>query len=172
MASLPDIPGRDAFARETYHTGQWPHEGVDVTGKRVGIIGTGATAIQAIPLIAEQAEHLTVFQRTPNYAIPSRNGPVDPEQEAERRAYYEGLRERTRNSFAGFELWAIDRSALEDSPEEREREYQARWDTGGFGLWLGNYSGTDGGGGPSAAERRPRLGGRRRRGGCGRRSAG
>ena len=139
VASLPDIPGRDTFARETYHTGHWPHEGVDVTDKRVGIIGTGATAIQAIPLIAEQAEHLTVFQRTPNYAIPSRNGPVDPEQEAERKADYEGVRERTRNSFAGFELWVMDRSALEDSPEEREREYQARWDTGGFGLWLGNY---------------------------------
>ena len=139
VASLPDIPGRDTFARETYHTGHWPHEGVDVTDKRVGIIGTGATAIQAIPLIAEQAEHLTVFQRTANYAIPSRNGPVDPEQEAERKADYEGVRERTRNSFAGFELWVMDRSALEDSPEEREREYQARWDTGGFGLWLGNY---------------------------------
>ena len=138
-ASLPDIPGRDTFAGESYHTGHWPHEGVDVTDKRVGIIGTGATAIQAIPPIAEQAEHLTVFQRTPNYAIPSRNGPVDPEQEAERRADYEGVRGRTRNSFAGFELWAIDRSALEDSPEEREREYRARWDTGGFGLWLGNY---------------------------------
>ena len=139
VASLPDIPGRDTFAGKSYHTGHWPHEGVDFTDKRVGVIGTGATAIQAIPLIAEQAEHLTVFQRTPNYAIPSRNGLVDPEQEAERRADYEGVRERTRNSFAGFELWAIDRSALEDSPEEREREYRARWDRGGFGLWLGNY---------------------------------
>lgn len=139
VASLPDMPRRDTFAGETYHTGHWPREGVDVTDKRVGIIGTGATAIQAIPLIAEQAEYLTVFQRTPNYAIPSRNGPVNPEQEAERKADYESVRERTRNSFAGFELWVMDRSALEDSPEEREREYQARWDTGGFGLWLGNY---------------------------------
>ncbi len=138
-ANLPDIPGRDTFAGETYHTGLWPHEGVDVTGKRVGIIGTGATGIQAIPLIAEQAEHLTVFQRTANYTIPARNGPVDPEVKEARKADYEGIWERIRNSFAGHELWFIEKGALEDSPEEREREFRARWDKGGFGLWVGNY---------------------------------
>ncbi len=140
VANLPDIPGRDTFAGETYHTGHWPHDGVDFTGKRVGIIGTGATAIQAIPLIAEQAEHLTVFQRTANYAIPSRNGPLDPEVDKARKEDFEGVKERTRNAFAGFELWFLEKGALEDSPEEREREFQKRWDEGGFGLWLGNYN--------------------------------
>ena len=139
-ATRPDIPGRDAFEGEWYHTGLWPHEGVDFTGKTVGIIGTGATGIQAIPLIAEQADHLTVFQRTANYAIPARNGPVDPEVQKSRREDYEGIWERVRNSFAGHELWFIERSALEDSPEEREREFQARWDRGGFGLWVANYN--------------------------------
>ena len=140
VANLPEIPGRDTFAGETYHTGHWPHEGVDFTGKKVGIIGTGATAIQAIPLIAEQAEHLTVFQRTANYAIPSRNGPLDPEVDKARKEDFEGVKERTRNAFAGFELWFIEQGALEATPEEREREFQKRWDEGGFGLWLANYN--------------------------------
>ena len=140
IANLPDIPGRDSFAGETYHTGLWPQEGVDFTGKRVGIIGTGATGIQAIPLIAQQAERLTVFQRTANYAIPARNGPLDPEVDKARKEDFEGVKERTRNSFAGFELYFIDHGALEDSPEQREREFQARWDQGGFGLWLANYN--------------------------------
>ncbi|MDP9438658.1 MAG: NAD(P)/FAD-dependent oxidoreductase [Actinomycetota bacterium] len=138
-ATRPDIPGRDAFEGEWYHTGHWPHEGVDFTGKTVGIIGTGATGIQAIPLIAGQADHLTVFQRTANYAIPARNGPVDPEVKEARKEDFEGIWDRVRNSFAGHELWFIEKSALEDSPEEREREYRARWDRGGFGLWVGNY---------------------------------
>ena len=140
VANLPDIPGRDTFAGDTYHTGHWTHEGVVFTGKRVGIIGTGAMAIQAIPLIAEKAEHLTVFQRTANYAIPSRNGPLDPELDKARKEDFEGVKERTRNAFAGFELWFLEKGALEDSPEEREREFQKRWDEGGFGLWLGNYN--------------------------------
>ena len=74
-ANVPDIPGRDSFAGEWYHTGEWPHEGVDFTGKRVGQIGTGSTGIQAVPVIAETAAHLTVFQRTANYSVPARNGP-------------------------------------------------------------------------------------------------
>ena len=139
-ATRPDIPGRDTFEGEWYHTGLWPQEGVDFTGKTVGIIGTGATGIQAIPLIAEQAERLTVFQRTANYAIPARNGPVDPEVQEARKADYEGIWERVRNSFAGHELWFIERGALEDSPEQREHEFRERWDRGGFGLWVGNYN--------------------------------
>ncbi len=138
-ANLPEIPGRDDFAGDTYHTGEWPHEGVDFSGKRVGVIGTGATAIQAIPLIAEQADHLTVFQRTANYAIPARNGPLDPEVQRQRKADYDGIWDRLRNSYFGFELYFIDHGALEAPPEERERAYQERWDNGGFGLWLGNY---------------------------------
>ena len=73
---MPDFPGIDSFKGKTYHTGHWPHEGVDFTGKRVGVVGTGSSAIQSIPVIAAQAAHVTVFQRTPNFSIPSRNGPM------------------------------------------------------------------------------------------------
>ena len=76
--NTPEIPGLDDFKGATYHTGHWPHEGVDFTGKRVGVIGTGSSAIQSIPIIAEQASHLTVFQRTANYSVPAHNGPLDP----------------------------------------------------------------------------------------------
>ena len=75
-ARVPDFKGLGTFTGKTYHTGAWPHEGVDFTGLRVGVIGTGSSAIQAIPVIAEQAADLTVFQRTPNFSIPSRNGPM------------------------------------------------------------------------------------------------
>src|ERR1700743_2071883 len=75
-ARMPDFPGLSEFKGKTYHTGHWPHEGVDFTGLRVGVIGTGSSAIQSIPVISAQAAHVTVFQRTPNFSIPSRNGPM------------------------------------------------------------------------------------------------
>src|SRR3954469_21607103 len=77
-ANVPRIPGLETFGGRWFHTGTWPHEGVDFPGQRVGVVGTGSTGIQAIPVIARQAKHLTVFQRTPNYSIPARNGPMDP----------------------------------------------------------------------------------------------
>ena len=77
--NLPQFEGLESFAGERYHTGHWPHEGVDFTGKRVAVIGTGSSAVQSIPIIAAQATHLTVFQRTPNYAVPAHNAPLDPE---------------------------------------------------------------------------------------------
>ncbi len=77
-SNTPPFEGIDSFQGETYHTGHWPHEKVDFTGKRVGIIGTGASAVQAVPLIAEEADDLTIFQRTANYIVPANNGPVDP----------------------------------------------------------------------------------------------
>ncbi len=80
-AQVPKIPGLDAFQGRWYHTGHWPHEEVDFTGQRVGIIGTGSSGIQSIPVIAQQAAHLYVFQRTPNFAVPSRNRPLDPDEE-------------------------------------------------------------------------------------------
>ena len=79
VPKIPDIPGVDAFAGPSYMTGRWPHEGVDFTGQRVGVIGTGSSAIQAIPVIAKQAAHLTVFQRTPNFSVPAHNYSLDPE---------------------------------------------------------------------------------------------
>jgi cation diffusion facilitator CzcD-associated flavoprotein CzcO len=138
-SNLPRFKGLDRYKGKYYHTGHWPHDGIDFTGKRVGIVGTGATAVQAIPVIAQQAKHLTVFQRTPNYCVPARNGKVDPEVVKARKANYEAIRERIRNSFFGFELSFIEKSVLEVSPEEREGEFWKRWDNGGFGFWLSNY---------------------------------
>jgi len=139
-SNTPSFPGIESFEGESYHTGRWPHEGVDFTGKRVGVIGTGASAVQAIPLIAKQASELTVFQRTANYIVPANNGPVDPEVIRARKADYEGIWQRVRESYFGFELYFLEQGALETPQEEIERELQARWDEGGFGIWLGAYS--------------------------------
>ncbi len=139
-ANVPEFEGLDTFEGEWYHTGEWPHEGVDFTGKRVGIIGTGATGIQVIPKVAEEADHLTVFQRTPNFAVPARNRSLDSEEWRRIKENYDEIWREIRQTFAGFQLHFIDHGALDDSPEERERAYQARWDQGGFGLWLGNYN--------------------------------
>jgi cyclohexanone monooxygenase len=130
----PRFAGLEAFAGATYHTGQWPHAGVDFAGKRVGIIGTGSSAIQAIPIIAAQAQHLYVFQRTPNYAIPAHNGPLAPETVRKLKAEYPALRAKQRVTFTG-NMWdARDQSALDATAEERRREYEARWREGGLGF--------------------------------------
>ena len=138
-ANTPAFPGRENFRGEIHHTGRWPHDGVDFTGKRVGIIGTGSSAIQSIPIIAEQAAHLTVFQRTPNFSVPAHNGPTDPEHERWFKAHYPTLRAAAKQGRSG-QLYSItDTPAFTVSPEEREREYQARWEKGGF-VFLGAYS--------------------------------
>ena len=77
----PKFKGTDTFTGPSYHTGRWPHEDVDFTGQRVGIIGTGSSAVQSIPLIARQAAHLYVFQRTPSFVVPARNAPLDPREQ-------------------------------------------------------------------------------------------
>ena len=133
-ANLPTFEGLETFAGATYHTGHWPHGGADFSGLRVGVIGTGSSAIQAIPLIAEQARHLTVFQRTPNYAIPAWNGPLDAESVRRVKENYAQYRARQRETFTG-NMWdARDQSALAVTPEERQREYEARWREGGLGF--------------------------------------
>jgi cyclohexanone monooxygenase len=136
-ANVPNIEGRDSFAGDRYHTGHWPHEGVDFSGQRVGIIGTGSSAIQSIPLIARQAEHLYVFQRTPNYSVPAWNGPLDHEYERKIKAEYTEFRRKARESRSGFLVPASpyqEKSALEVSEEERRQQYEWRWANGGFGL--------------------------------------
>lgn len=140
-AMVPDIAGRDDFAGLTVHTGRWPHEGVDVTGKRVGVIGTGSSGIQAIPILAEQAAHLTVFQRTPAYSVPARNGPLDPAEEADVKAHYAELRAANlqRSTAFGSRVPAATVGALEVSEEERRAEYERRWERGGF-TFLGGYT--------------------------------
>src|SRR5437660_11135047 len=133
-AQVPDIRGRETFAGRWYHTGRWPHEGVDFTGQRVGVIGTGSSAIQSIPLIARQAAHLFVFQRTPNFSVPARNAPLDPEYERQVKSSYAEFRRQARESRVGFVVERNDRSALEVSPEERQRAYESRWSRGGLGF--------------------------------------
>ncbi len=130
----PQFKGLDSFAGQIYHTSQWPHEGVDFTGKRVGVIGTGSTGIQAIPQIAKQAEHVTVFQRTPNYSIPAHNRPLTSEEKASIKANYRQLRQMDRESPIGLTLNYGTQSALEVTPEERQKRLEERWEIGGFGM--------------------------------------
>jgi len=133
-AQVPDFKGLETFEGAWYHTGNWPHEGVDFTGQRVGVIGTGSSAIQSIPLIARQAAHLFVFQRTPNFSVPARNAPLDPEYERRWKANYAEHRRQARESRVGFVVERNDLSALEVSAEERLREYESRWSRGGLGF--------------------------------------
>ncbi len=131
-ANDPQFPGRDSFAGGWYHTGRWPHEGVDFSGKRVGVIGTGSSAIQSIPIIAEQAEHLYVFQRTPNYSIPAHNGPQDSEEERDIRARYPEYRKYLREQQIGWDVHANERTAEECSADEIRAECERRWRLGGL----------------------------------------
>jgi cyclohexanone monooxygenase len=137
--NLPKFKGLERFKGKSYHTSRFPHSGVDFTGKRVAVVGTGATAVQAIPEIAQQAKQLTVFQRTANYCVPARNGKVDPDLVKARKADYDGIVKRIRESFFGQEHYFIPKSALAVPPEEREAEFDRKWDAGGFAYWLANY---------------------------------
>ena len=131
-ANIPNNPGLDTFAGRWYHTGQWPHEGVDFRGKRVGQIGTGSTGIQAAPVIAETAAHLTVFQRTANYSVPARNAPLTSEFKRYVKENTAEIRRVTRASANGHPWLVDERSALEISPEERQTLYEKAWETGGL----------------------------------------
>ncbi len=137
--NMPQFKGLETFKGKWYHTSRFPHAGVDFTGRSVAVVGTGATAVQAIPEIAQQAKRVTVFQRTANYCVPARNGKVDPEVTKARKADYDGVVKRIRQSFFGFEYDFIPKSVLEVTPEEREREFDRMWDAGGFAFWLANY---------------------------------
>jgi len=132
--NTPDLPGLDEFAGAAYHTGRWPHEGVDFTGKRVGMIGTGSSAIQSIPLIAAQAERLTVFQRTPNYSIPAHNAALQPEEVARIKADYGGFRARNAQLPFGASFEPGEASAREVGAEVLRQEYDAKWKIGGLGF--------------------------------------
>jgi cation diffusion facilitator CzcD-associated flavoprotein CzcO len=126
----PEIPGLERFQGRWYHTGHWPHEGVDFSGQRVAVIGTGSSGIQSIPLIAEQAAHLTVFQRTPNYTMPAKNAPLDPEYVRELKANYPAHRQEARESGFGIPVPLPERSALEADPEERWETYREGFERG------------------------------------------
>jgi cation diffusion facilitator CzcD-associated flavoprotein CzcO len=126
-SKLPEIPGVGTFAGRTLHTAHWPHEGVDFTGRRVAVIGTGSSGIQAIPLIADEAADLTVFQRTANFSMPANNAPLEPEAQAERKRGYREHRRAARESGFGIPVPAATQSALEVDPEERRAQYESTW---------------------------------------------
>ena len=139
-AQVPDIPGRDDFQGAWYHTGEWPHEPVDFTGKRVGVIGTGSSGIQAIPIIAQQAKHVTVFQRTPNFSVPNGNRKLSEQEIKQLKENIGEIREFCRWSSIGQAYDLKDKEALKVSDEERERQFEEDWQNGGFEWMFGSYS--------------------------------
>jgi acetyl esterase/lipase/cation diffusion facilitator CzcD-associated flavoprotein CzcO len=130
MPKVPDIEGTDRFTGEVYFTSTWPHDGVDFSGKRVAVIGTGSSGIQSIPIIASQASQLTVFQRTPNFSIPAHNGPIDDERLADYHEDPAAYREEARHSSIGVPRTPPDTSALAVSDEERQVAYEEVWQRG------------------------------------------
>jgi cyclohexanone monooxygenase len=137
--STPNTPafnGLDTFSGPVLHSAAWPHEPVDFSGRDVAVVGTGSSAVQMIPIIAEQARTLTVFQRTAAYAVPARNGPLEPEREARIKADYAGFRARNRRMRAGFgsELSPHPKATLDVAADEREAQFEERWRIGGFSL--------------------------------------
>ena len=139
-AQIPHIAGLETFAGSWYHTGQWPHQGVDFSGKRVGVIGTGSSGIQAIPLIAEQADTLTVFQRTPSFSVPNGNAPLPPARVAELKRDIKKIREFCRWSTIGQPYDWLAQAALAVAPEQRRARMEADWQKGGFEWMFGSYN--------------------------------
>jgi cyclohexanone monooxygenase len=140
-SQIPRFEGADAFIGPTYHTGRWPKEGVDFAGKRVAVIGTGSSGIQAIPVIAEQAAHVTVFQRTANFSIPARNAPLAKDVQAQVKAEYPRLRAASRISAGGVIVPAPIGATAELTADEREQELAKRWADGGTGF-VGTFTDT------------------------------
>jgi cyclohexanone monooxygenase len=132
-ARMPDIKGLADFKGQVYHTGHWPHEAVDFTGLRVGVIGTGSSAIQSVPVIAAQAKHLTVFQRTANFSMPARNAALTPEERDSFRSNYPEIRRIAREEMRnGIVQELPDRGALDDGDNARRAKYESRWAHGGL----------------------------------------
>jgi cation diffusion facilitator CzcD-associated flavoprotein CzcO len=136
---IPPFEGIDSFKGLSYHTSRWPKEKVDFTGKRVAVIGTGATAVQLIPIIAKEVAHLTVFQRTPNYCAPLRNGLVSDDTQRRFKDTYSEIHQRCLETPAGFPYDFDRRSAMEVPEEDRLKLYEELWALPGFKKWLGNF---------------------------------
>jgi cation diffusion facilitator CzcD-associated flavoprotein CzcO len=137
---VPDVPGRDDFQSQTYHTGLWPAAPVDFAGKRVAVVGTSSSGVQVVPAIADQVASLAVYQRTANWCTPLNNTPITPEEQAELRAGFEQLREAVSTSVHGFHHPTHDRTAFQDSPEDRQRFYEKMWNSPGFMKLTSNYT--------------------------------
>ena len=136
---IPDFAGIDSFKGAWCHTARWPKEGMNLAGKRVGVIGTGATAVQLIPEIAGEVAHLTVFQRTANYCAPLRNSLIDPDWQREIKASYPEIFEKCMETPGAFMHQFDPRSALEVPEEERLAQYESLWTEPGFKKWLANF---------------------------------
>jgi cation diffusion facilitator CzcD-associated flavoprotein CzcO len=137
--TLPRIEGRDSFAGQSFHTARWPKEKVDPAGKRVAVIGTGATGVQTIQTIASEVGHLTVFQRTPNWCAPLHNGKIDATTQKQIKASYPKIFARCQETFACFIHTPDPRGAFEVSDAEREAFYEKLYAERGFGIWQGNF---------------------------------
>ncbi len=134
IPNTPAIPGVDSFSGDILHTARWPEEGVALSGRRVGVIGTGSTGIQFITTAARDIDHLTVFQRTPNFSFPAFNGPADPDLTREVKAAYRERRKRARLSPSGAPMIFNEKTSGELSPEELQAEFETRWNLGGFAM--------------------------------------
>jgi cyclohexanone monooxygenase len=128
--------GLDSFRGEWYHTGAWPKEPVDFTGKRVGVIGTGSTAIQVIPQVAKAASHVTVFQRTPNFSVPAQNRPLSEDEQRAMKAHYQEHRQAAKQSLFGVPVPVPEKGALECTPEEQHEALETRWQAGGVAPFM------------------------------------
>ena len=137
---FPDVPGRDDFRGESFHTGLWPATPVDFAGKRVAVIGTGSSGVQLIPAIADDVASLTVYQRTANWCTPLNNAPITPDEQAQLRADFEAIRETLNTSPAGFLHPAHDRATFDDSKEERQAFFEKMWNSPGFSKLTSNYT--------------------------------
>jgi len=138
--TLPRIEGRESFSGQAFHTYDWPEEKTDFTGERVGVIGTGATGVQLIPVIAQQAKELYVFQRRPNWCAPLHNSPISPEEMARIKARYDEIFAKCRTTPGGF-LHGPDRRKFDEVPEqERLAFWEELYASPGFGVWIGNFS--------------------------------
>ena len=136
---IPDFEGLESFKGDWCHTGRWPKDGMNLTGKRVGVIGTGATGVQLITEIAKEVGHLTVFQRTANYCAPLRNRLIDPDMQREIKANYPEIFKKCNETQGSFMHEFDPRSAMEVSSEERLAQHESLWAEPGFKKWLSNF---------------------------------
>src|SRR6185437_2779944 len=137
---FPDVPGRDDFRGESFHTGLWPATPVDFAGKRVAVVGTGSSGVQLIPCIADEVASLTVYQRTANWCTPLNNAPITPDEQRQLRADFEAIRETLSTSASGFLHAPYDRATFDDSNAERVAFFEKMWNSPGFSKLTSHYT--------------------------------